>query len=133
MKSTYQTESRKAIVEFLKLHSSEQFSIDTLLEKLSEAGTVVAKSSAYRIIGKLVEEETVRKVSLGERKEVLYQIMDSVSCHHHLHMQCTDCGRFVHMSEEATHRAEAILGNSGFVLDPGKTILYGKCENCQNK
>ena len=49
-------------------------------------------------------------------------------------LKCTGCGKLLHMSDEAS---KAISGNllhdSGFMLDMGRTILFGLCGSCCEK
>ena len=132
MKSTYQTQQRKIILSFLASAHDRQFTIDEMIEGLNREGHNVAQSSVYRLMKKLVEEGVVRRHSKEDSRQYVYQIIESEECHSHLHLQCTECGKLVHLSHEATKEARQWMqGATGFELDQEKTYLYGKCKDCK--
>lgn len=132
MKSTYQTQQRKIILSFLASAHDRQFTIDEMIEGLNREGHNVAQSSVYRLMKKLVEEGVVRRHSKEDSRQYVYQIIESEECHSHLHLQCTECGKLVHLSHEATKEARQWMqGATGFELDQEKTYLYGRCTDCK--
>lgn len=134
MKSTYQTQQRKIILSFLASAHDRQFTIDEMIEGLNREGHNVAQSSVYRLMKKLVEEGVVRRHSKEDSRQYVYQIIESEECHSHLHLQCTECGKLVHLSHEATKEARQWMqGATGFELDQEKTYLYGKCKECKKQ
>ncbi len=134
MKSTYQTQQRKIILSFLASAHDRQFTIDEMIEGLNREGHSVAQSSVYRLMKKLVEEGVVRRHSKEDSRQYVYQIIESEECHSHLHLQCTECGKLVHLSHEATKEARQWMqGATGFDLDQEKTYLYGKCKDCKKQ
>ena len=134
MKSTYQTQQRKIILSFLASAHDRQFTIDEMIEGLNREGHNVAQSSVYRLMKKLVEEGVVRRHSKEDSRQYVYQIIESEECHSHLHLQCTECGKLVHLSHEATKEARQWMqGATGFELDQEKTYLYGKCKDCKKQ
>lgn len=129
MKATYQTRQRKLLTEYLCTHGDRQFTIEELKEEL---GDEIPLSSVYRLMNKLLEEGIVRKYPMENSRSFSYQIVNNEACHHHLHMQCTGCGKLVHLSEEATEAAKNLVSCGGtFELDYEKTLLYGTCPNCK--
>ncbi len=132
MKSTYQTQQRKILLSFLASASDRQFTIEEIMEGLNGEGQNVAQSSVYRLMKKMVEEGVVRRHSKDDSRQYVYQIMESEDCHAHLHLQCTECGKLVHLSHEATKEARQWMkGATGFELDQEKTYLYGTCTDCK--
>lgn len=131
MKATYQTQPRKKLIDYLQRNAERQFTIDELLLEMDET---VARSSMYRLLNKLTQEGIVRRsVRAGERQSA-YQIIACQDCHHHLHLQCTGCGKVMHLSDEATRKARKIMnGAEGFELDYEKSLLYGVCTKCQQR
>ncbi|MBQ3516554.1 MAG: transcriptional repressor, partial [Lachnospiraceae bacterium] len=90
------------------------------------------QSSVYRLMKKLVDEGMVRRHSKEDSRQYVYQIIQSEECHAHLHLQCTECGKLVHLSHEATKEARQWMqGATGFELDQEKTFLYGTCTDCK--
>lgn len=132
MKGTYQTQQRKILLNFLSSAHDRQFTIEEILEELNNQGETVPKSSVYRLMKKLVEEGVVRRHSKEDSRQYVYQIIESEECHSHLHLQCTECGKLVHLSHEATKEARQWMqGATGFELDQEKTFLYGTCTDCK--
>ena len=80
-------------------------------------------------------EENLVKCFAGKRgTKASYQIIGGESCHFHIHLKCTSCGRLLHMSDADSHLiAENVLKSGGFALDLGGTTLFGLCEGCRMK
>ena len=132
MKSTYQTQQRKILLDFLVATHDRQFTIEEILEELNQEGKALPQSSVYRLMKKLVDEGMVRRHSKEDSRQYVYQIIQSEECHAHLHLQCTECGKLVHLSHEATKEARQWMqGATGFELDQEKTFLYGTCTDCR--
>lgn len=131
MRATYQTQQRKILIDYLQHHKNRKFTIEELMIEMHDA---VPQSSMYRLMKKLSEEGMVRKsVRQGER-QYEYQIAEGKACHSHLHLQCTGCGKVMHLSNETTKKAQQLMnGAEGFELDYEKTLLYGTCTECKLK
>lgn len=129
MRSAYQTQQRKILIDYLEHHKDRRFTIEELLVEMQEP---VPQSSMYRLMKKLAEEGIVlRSIRSGER-QYEYQFAESESCHSHLHLQCTGCGKVMHLSNETTQKTRRLMhGAEGFELDYEKTLLYGTCTDCK--
>lgn len=131
MKATYQTQQRKALLDFLQTNREHPMTAAELSEELKEQ---VPMSSLYRLLKKLEEEGLVRKCTMAGERTAAYQLVESKECHSHLHLQCTGCGKLVHLSKEATKKTKQLMsGEDGFDLDYEKTLLYGVCRECKFK
>lgn len=131
MKATYQTQQRKALLDYLYRNRERQFTIEELMMEMEQP---VPLSSMYRLLGKLSEEGLVRKTTRVGERQYAYQIVENEECHHHLHLQCTACGKVMHLSDEATQKTHLLMhGAEGFELDCEKTLLYGTCTECKTK
>ncbi len=129
MRAIYQTQQRKVLVDYLQQHKERQFTIEELMIETQEA---VPLSSMYRLMKKLTEEGVVRKSIRPGERQYAYQIAEGDACHHHLHLQCTGCGKVMHLSNETTKQAQKLMhGVDGFELDYEKTLLYGTCTDCK--
>lgn len=133
-KAQYQTAGRRALLSFLSAHPDRQFSADELYGAVTETA-VMGKSSVYRQLSLLCEEETVRRFRNDSRGCNVYQYVGSgCDCREHFHEKCTECGRVVHLDCHATAEFVAHLsGEHGFLVDCGRTILYGICAECREK
>ena len=61
--SSYRTEQKKLLLEYLSAHKDNSLTIDEIIEGISatesESGAVPGKSTVYRLINKLLEEGKV--------------------------------------------------------------------------
>lgn len=130
----YNTEQKKALVEFLNRHKDEAFSADEIDEKMKEelGERAPGKSTVYRLLPKLLEEGMVKRFEKNNKHQFLYQIVGGESCHSHLHLKCIGCGKLLHMSEAAS---QAVLNDvfkaNDFSIDKEKTVLFGICSQCE--
>lgn len=132
-KKSYQTEQKKQLLQFLKEHKSQQYTIDEIVSRM-EGDKVPGKSTVYRLMKQLVDEELVKRSNVGNSRQFTYQLLDGERCSHHLHMQCESCGKLFHLQEQASRQVEGLLNkNNEFALDVGHCILYGTCKTCNHK
>ena len=129
--ATYNTQQKKELMDFLKKHPERAYTIDDIAAGMKsdpEFSNPPGKSTIYRLMPGLAQENLVKCFSAGRGTKATYHIMGGESCHFHIHLKCTGCGKLLHMSDEAS---KAISGNllhdSGFMLDMGRTILFGLC------
>ena len=132
--ATYNTQQKKELMDFLKKHPERAYTIDDIAAGMKsdpEFANPPGKSTIYRLMPGLAQENLVKCFSAGRGTKATYQIMGGESCHFHIHLKCTGYGKLLHMRDEAS---KAISGNllhdSGFMLDMGRTILFGLCGSC---
>ena len=132
--ATYQTIQKKELLQFLEKHSERAYTIDEMVSAMETdpaCSTCPGKSTIYRLLPSLVEAGTVHRFSRGSGRKASYQIVGGQSCHSHIHMKCTGCGRLLHMSDDASIAlAEEIARKNRFAVDLARTLLYGTCEGC---
>lgn len=134
--SEYNTEQKKALLEFLKRNSDSAYTVEELIERLrAEHGSAAPGSSTvYRLVTRLVKEGTVKRFVKGSSRTFVYQIITSEGCHHHLHLRCTACGKLLHLDGETS---EALLlrvaAAKNFTVSQEDTVLLGKCARCGGK
>lgn len=133
-KQQYHTAGREALISFLRTHPDRQFTADELYGAVS-GETAVGKSSVYRLLSRLCEEQTVQKFQSDARACSVYQYIGrGCDCREHFHERCTSCGRVTHLDCHATEEfVRHLAAEHGFAVDPGKTILYGLCDACREK
>jgi len=133
MEKSYRTKQRTAILDFLKNNVEEHITADKIIEHFKANGNPIGKSTVYRYLDNLVEENIVRKYAASERGDsACYQYINgSKDCCHHFHMKCSKCGALIHLDcHEIEELTEHIYKEHKFKLDICKTILYGTCERC---
>ena len=125
---TYNTEKRTELLNFLKSLGGQALTADEICNGILKDGR--GRSTVYRLISRLVDEGSLRRISDGRTRRVTYQYIYSGSCAEHLHLKCKTCGRLIHLDDVTSHILEKrIMKSEGFVLDEG-ALLYGKCESC---
>lgn len=125
----YNTHQRKALIDFLQLNSDKAFTIEEIVNSMSE--NEISQSTAYRLMTKLVEEGLVHRSVKGNSRSFVYQFINSEKCEGHLHIKCTDCGKVYHLDHEVSALIQDdIKKNTAFEID-SHTVLLGKCNTCK--
>jgi Fur family transcriptional regulator, ferric uptake regulator len=93
-----------------------------MLVHLQEAGHRYNKTSLYRALDRMLEENQLCKHSFGSN-QIYYELRD----HHHDHLVCTTCGKV-----EATHSLlSPTLTIKSFTVDHTHVTVFGTCAQCQ--
>ncbi len=132
--ATYQTHQKKDLIDFLKKHSDSAYTIDAIAEEIKkdpEFANPPGKSTIYRLMPKLMDDNLVKCFAKGGASKSSYQIMGGENCHFHIHMKCIGCGKLLHMSDEDSDRLlERIRELNHFDVDLNQTLLFGRCQDC---
>ncbi len=126
---SYNTEKRNNLLRFLRENSQNSFTVDELCNNVlnGEGG----KSTIYRLVSKLCAEGALRKIFNESTKKISYQYLDCEHCHEHLHLKCKNCGKLIHLDENASQILEnSLLQSRGFEIDEG-AMLFGRCIDCR--
>lgn len=131
----YNTRQRNEILEFLKNNPDKNLSVDDIALALTTAGIKVGKTTVYRFMDKLASEGRVRKYSLENSKSAYYEYCkDADGCLNHYHFKCTNCGHLLHVDCAMLDDVFSHMQNHhGFAADNAKTVIYGLCQQCNNK
>ena len=126
----YRTEQKKLLLEFLKANSGNSYTIEEIIEGLGDNS--IGKSTVYRLMMRLVEEKVVKR-SAGERgRQFVYRIIADDHCKYHLHLQCTKCGKILHLDEKTSDTLlDCVNASQGFSVSEEDTVLLGKCALCK--
>ena len=135
--ATYNTQQKKELMDFLKKHPERAYTIDDIAEGMKTDPNFAnppGKSTIYRLMPGLAEENLVKCFSGDRGTKASYQIIGGESCHFHIHLKCTGCGRLLHMSDEDSRFiADSLMRADGFRLDMGRATLFGLCRSCAEK
>lgn len=128
---SYNTKSRKYILEFLEQNSDVTVSAKDIYEFVISKDSSINRATVYRYLSKLEEEKRVIKFSEAPSKKAVYQIVNDYGCDGHLHIKCVECGRLLHldcgfMDELKEHLSQ----KHEFTLKCSGSILYGVCKDC---
>ena len=130
-KSEYKTRQKDAILDYLKQHPGKHVTAGSLQRLLEDKGIHIGTTTIYRTLDRLVAENQVRKYENGSGQSACYEYLnEETRCHPgEYHMVCERCGRLIHLHcEEMKKITDHIQAGHGFTLDPGRTVLYGICE-----
>ncbi len=121
----YNTQQKNALLDFLKKRNGAYVSIN----EISGCLDLLAKSTLYRLLGRLEEEGVLESAMVGGNKCYAYR---PAECHAHLHMTCSVCGRCIHLDEkESLKLKDSLLDATGFELDLFSSVLFGVCKECR--
>lgn len=130
---TYRTAQKNTLITFLRAHADTAFTVEALADAL-QGENAPGKSTLYRLLPALVESGEVKRFYRDGERKTVYQ---AVGCHHcdeHLHLKCTDCGKLLHLNDDASAAVlRNVLRNSHFAVDEKQTVLFGRCEGCRKR
>lgn len=124
----YNTEQKKILLNFLTENSENSYTMEEITAAL---GGNIGKSTVYRLMTHLVDEKKVRK-SAGSGRSFVYRVTADEHCRHHLHLQCKDCGRILHLDEATSDALLCSVKNAkDFSVSEEDTVLLGSCSGCK--
>ena len=133
MKREYNTEQKKAVIDFFKENREHHFTAAQIADAVCAGGT--GKSTVYRQIANLLESGVIRRFEACDSRQFVYQYADvHDDCDRHYHLKCVKCGRLIHM--ECAHLDEVcrhIRSEHDFIIGFGRSIIYGECVRCASK
>ncbi len=123
----YQTRQKEDIADFFRAHPEQCLTADAVYAAL---GANVGMTTVYRAVSRLCEEGFLRRYApQGAGTAAMYQYNH---CTGHMHIRCVDCGTVAHLHcEEVDAFRGHLKQRHGFVLDECRTVLYGRCEQCE--
>lgn len=132
---SYRTKTKDAILEYLKQHNEHSFSAYDVNEYMQTNGIQINLTTIYRNLDKLTESGELMKYKTAEDESCRYQCTKPhAHCHKHIHMQCRECGKILHMEcqfmEELTMH---LYEHHKFRLECAGSVLVGLCEVCGEK
>ncbi len=129
-RGAYQTKQKEVIVDYFRAHPD---ACVTAEEIHAELGADVGMTTVYRAVTRLCEEGVLRRyMPQNAGGAALYQLNPCEGSH--MHIRCVDCGEMEHLRCDVMNDfSRHLLGKHGFLLDEGKTMLYGRCEKCEEK
>ena len=132
--SSYQTEQKKILLDFLSKNRDRSFTIDEITAGIEKSGASLARSTVYRLASKLEGEGVIRRFVKADSRSASYQLAACEHCEAHLHLKCVGCGKLVHMDETISDELiRKIRATSAFSVDEEESVLYGKCSTCSVK
>lgn len=129
MKTSYKTEQRKLINDYLVSNKDKFISVEDILEYMRNKKQSVGETTIYRFLKLLESKESVRTEIRNHTK--YYQYISN-ECASHFHLKCKKCGKTIHLDCSSFDNVNKhIKEKHGFNLDYN-TIIYGMCDNCNS-
>ena len=126
---TYDTGRESALIALLRESGEHGLSTREICNRLTPDGK--GKSTIFRLLSSLVSEGSVRKLPDKQGRHFIYQYTEAALCRSHLHLKCTECGKFVHLTDRLSRLlCDSLLCDAHFAIDETKTLLFGRCERC---
>lgn len=131
-KKEYSTQGKKKLLNFLQAHPDVQFTAEELCIAVN-GNAECGKSSVYRRLSKLCEENVVGRWSDPDRNVTVYQYIGTgCDCARHFHEKCTVCGKIRHLDcSDSVRFALHLLEEHHFEIDCARSVLYGLCGDCR--
>lgn len=104
------------------LKNSSPVDVSFLVKKLK-----VNKTTVYRQLEKLIKENIVTEVELGEGKK-RYELK---SLGHHHHLVCDDCGKLEDVSFNEDILLKEVNKKSKFLIKSHNLEFFGLCVECR--
>ncbi|WP_407427883.1 Fur family transcriptional regulator [Treponema sp.] len=129
---TYNTEQRSILLNFLSENPDKTFSAKEIALSLSDKN--ISKSSVYRNLAELENEQKIKRVKKNGTNESFYQFFDNSECKNHIHLSCTKCGKIFHLESVQTEKlVKDVEEADGFEISKSETTLYGTCRQCTSR
>lgn len=122
------------IMEYLQQNAGVRFTARDIFQQLTAAGANIDRATVYRNLEKLYAEGKLLRYKENDSNAACYQYSGAEQCSHHLHAQCTECGKIFHLENEFVEEFEKkIQATYGIGVDCSKTMLVGRCEGCKKE
>jgi len=124
------TKQKQFILAILK-ESEKPMSINEIHAKAVEELPKIAKSTIYRNIDALLEQNLIDKYHLTDN-EVFYRIKAYKNEHKHF-VICDDCKKVFDLPSCPIHEIENTMEEEGFVIKKHQIQITGVCKDCISK
>jgi len=132
VRGNYQTKQRNIILSCLFFHQEESLCAKELYLYCQAEGTPVGLATIYRQLELLAREGKVQKIVPAAGSGVVFQYLNSPRLHDNFFLKCDCCGHMTPLDcgflEEMTSHMQSA---HGFQINPVRSVLYGRCEQCQ--
>lgn len=134
MKKNYNTKTKELIKQYIEANNECCFSVNDIYEYAHLRGSEVDLSTIYRNLEKLTESGELMRHKAPEDGRHVYQYIPNESCYEHLHLQCSMCGRIIHIDSELMKIIKKYaVEQEGFYLQCEGSVINGTCRDCKSK
>lgn len=128
----YRTKQRDLIVAYLSSLEGRHTTAGQMMAHFRARGIPVGTATLYRHLEALAQDGRVKKYLMDDSAGACYEYLgNSEAARRPYHFKCERCGALFHMQCDILDALERHIGDEHrFELDAGKTVFYGRCENC---
>ena len=132
--TSYNTRQREKVLEYITSLAGAHVTAAQIVKHF-EKDVSVSRTTIFRCLDKLTRDGVIRRYISDGATGAYYQHIDTpLVCKTHLHLICENCDELIHLECEKMNDFQAHISNEhSFKVNSMKTVLYGKCENCQKK
>ena len=103
---------------------------ESIYETLRDSKPPLNLSTVYRNLAVLQQAGLITHAHIDAGSPV-YHLAEEPS---HIHLSCLTCGAVTSAEPEtAAAFAQRVLVDTGFVIDPGHSAVYGRCPECHER
>lgn len=131
----YATKQQQEILLCLK--ECRQFvTVDAVYDQLLQKQIKVGRATVYRFLERLEQEGMVVKCKAADSSRAEYRYLPEQEPSHDAdestgRLCCVSCGRIYPLHcAQLEGFSRHVFNEHGFILEPEKTVLYGRCERC---
>ena len=135
MGKVYHTKTKDLILEYIQANKDRRFRAAEIFYYLKGMGKEVNLTTIYRNLDNLEENRILMKYKTAGDDSATYQYVEPHgNCHEHLHLQCRQCGKIIHLDCQLMKEIEDYLSvHHEFMLECSGSVLVGLCGDCKKK
>ena len=131
-KSSYKTSQKELVLDYFKKKQTQHATAKLIYGDLKEKGVKIGLTTVYRHLEKMTEEGILVKSIVDENTPACYEYTGHHTHESCYHCKCTKCGKLIHLHcHEISSLEDHIYQNHHFHVDPGRTVFFGLCKECQ--
>ena len=133
MQNKYNTKPKEYILEYLKGHKNQRFSVKEMYDSITHEGYEINLATIYRNISALEKEGVLLKHQGADSNCATYQYVENSDCLAHFHFECIKCGKVSHLGAKETNDFLRLIKKTLFFeVEPQNTYIRGICNSCNN-
>ena len=133
----YKTRQQELLLAYLEAHKGAHFTAEDVRAHFAAQEVSMGTATIYRHLEKLVAGGSVNKYLIDEHSAACFEYTGhcaQADAGEHFHLKCEQCGSLIHLEcDELCQIRAHLLSEHGFVLDPFRTVFYGRCAACAQK
>lgn len=130
----YNTKQGEAILAYMASLDGEHITAGEIVSYFENMGQPIGLATIYRHLNKLAENGKIHKYTLDGVSGACYQYLSDDQDCQHVHLKCDICGEVFHLECRLMAGVpQHVYEEHAFLINPMKTVLYGKCAGCMGQ